>query len=58
MRTVDSRLPDNAVRRMKCHTDNTLELAEHREFEIAPGLGLIIDERQSDGQWEYLIQLR
>ena len=39
---------------MKCHTDNTLELAEHREFEIAPGLGLIIDERQSDGQWEHL----
>lgn len=46
---MDSRLPDNAVRRMKRQTDNPLELAEHREFEIVPGLGLIIDERQTDG---------
>ena len=51
---MDSRLPDNAVRRMKCQTDNPFELAEHRELEISPSLAFIIDERQTDGQWEHL----
>ena len=49
-----ARLPDHAVCRVQHESDDAPVLAEHGEFEVAPGLRLAVYQRQTDGQRQLL----